>query len=55
MHRPGFQAEGDGSGSQGGDGDVLPHRVAVPDDAGAQGLGDGVGHLEDGGIVAPGG
>ena len=55
VHSPGLQPEGDGPGPQGGDGDVLPHRVAVPDDAGAQGLGDGVGHLEDGGIVAPGG
>ena len=55
MHSPGLQPEGDGPGPQGGDGDVLPHRVPVLHDAGAQRLGDGVGDVEDGGVVAPGG
>ena len=55
VDRPGLQTEGDGACSQRGDGDVLPHGVTILDDAGAQWLGDGVGHLEDGGVVAPGG
>ena len=53
--RPGLQAEGRGAGPQGGDGEVLAHRVPVLDDAGAQRRGDDVGDLQDGGVVAPGG
>ena len=53
--RPGLQAEGLGAGPQGGDGEVLAHRVPVLDDAGAQRRGDDVGDLQDGGVVAPGG
>ena len=55
VHRPGLQAEGCGAGPQGGHGDVLAHRVPVLDDAGAQGPGDDVGDVQDGGVVAPGG
>ena len=55
VHRPGLQAEGRGAGPQRGDGDVLAHRVPVLDDAGAQGRGDDVGDVQDGGVVAPGG
>ena len=55
VHRAGLQAEGRGAGPQGGDGEVLAHRVPVLDDAGAQRRGDDVGDLQDGGVVAPGG
>ena len=55
MHRTRLQAEGDGPGPQGRDGDVLPHRIPVLDDAGAQGRRDGISGLEDSGVIAPGG
>ena len=55
VHRARLQAEGDGPGPQGRDGDVLPHRIPVLDDAGAQGRRDGIGGLEDSGVIAPGG
>ena len=55
VHRAGLQAEGRGAGPQGGDGEVLADRVPVLDDARAQGCGDDVGDLQDGGVVAPGG